>query len=148
VFRINFETNSRVFIVGWENETEPYHCLKDWIKGSFLYVPVDLNPNCASSEHGHFRVIYLDKEIDNENWTKYIRSYEKVVDGKSRTVYHCDELPKFGNRWTELFCDKLFCEDGDDPRETIHFYRTDPSLKSKIDHIRNSVCLARFILIL
>ena len=143
MFRINFETNSREFIVGWENANRQHNPC-NWIKGSFLYIPIDLNSNCASSKHRHFRAIYLDKEISNENCTQFIRSYEKVLDGKSRSVYHCDEVPKYANRWTELF----YNEDADGYQERIHFYRIDPSLKSKIDHIRNSVCIATFILVL
>jgi len=126
------------FIVGWDNDFMHVRRNEIYIRGSFLYIPIQLNEKCASRNHRHFRAIYLDKDITNENWTQYIRSYEKLVSGKSCTIYHCNEVPAYANRWTELFGFGSF-----------HFYHSDPSLKSKIDHIRNAahpntnaVCIA------
>ena len=138
VFRINFKGiycwgNSRELIVGWETR-DGGHNLHSCVRGPFVYVPIQLNP--ISVQNRQFRVLLLNKEINNENWTQYMRSYEKVIDGKSRTVYHCDEMPKYVNRWAEL---SYGSETGS--QDTIEFFRSDPSLKSKIDRIRNPVCI-------
>ena len=116
------------FIIEWERRDvgQGFRFNRGYIKGPWLYIPINSSPN-------QFRVIYLNKEINNENWAQYIRSYEKVLDGKSRTVYYCEEQPTYANRWTEIFYENGF-------QQTIHFYRSHPSLKSKIDRIRNSVC--------
>ena len=135
VYRINFETNSAEFIVEWKDGLGVD--IDDCIKGSFLYVPI-----CSSTEFSkdrHFLVIYLDNEINSDNWTQYIRSYENVVNGDIDAT-RCT----YANRWSELFYD----DNG--PGLTIHVYGGDLNCnyKSKIDHIRNSVCIAKFIQIL
>jgi len=116
----------------WIRPKKRRHC----IKGSFLYVPTKIYKNCSNKEFrrgSHFLVLYLDKEINSDNWTQYIRSYEKIVNGKSRTLNYCKEVPKYGNRWTELFYDYTYSFDA------MHFYRSDSdcNYKSKLDQIRN-----------
>ena len=150
VFRINFETNSAEFIAQWKDglkDGPEYEC----IKGSFLYVSLDPN-SIDTYDDAHFLAIYLDKEINSENWTQYVRTYKKV--GKSGTFYHCHKHSNYfvvyANRWTEV----IYETEGDkythhaETLPKLNVFCSDLNYKSKIDHIRNSVCISRFILIL
>ena len=125
MFRINFETNSAQLIIEW-NDGLGRMTIDDCTKGAFLYVPSHLYQNSTRNnifKDRDFLAIYLDREINNENWTQYIRSYEK------------GQVPSYGNRWTELF-NEYSTESSE---ETIHLYRSDLNcnFKYKLDQIRN-----------
>jgi len=147
VIRINFETNYAECIAEWKDGLIDDGSENECIKGSFLYVPLDPN-SIDTSEDAHFLAIYLDKEINRKNWTQYVRSYEKVVNGKSATFYDCHKRSNYfvvyANRWTEVICEREVHQ----KTLKLNMFCTDLNYKSKIDHIRNSVCISRFILIL